>query len=63
MSAILARLAARYLAGFLVAYGLIDHETGQQIALDPDVALALGMVLAAGAEGFYALAKRFGWDT
>ena len=42
MIAVLSRIAARYVAGALVAYGLIPSEMADQLALDPDVALAIG---------------------
>ena len=63
MSAILARIVARYLAGALVAYGLIPHEVGQELAMDPDVALVLGAAISAVTEAVYAIAKRKGWTT
>ena len=63
MTAVLARLIARYLAGALVAYGIIDGGTGQTIALDPDLALAIGAGLTAVTEVGYALAKKYGWAT
>lgn len=63
MTAVLARLIARYIAGALVAYGLIDSGTGQTIALDPDLALAIGAGITAITEGGYAMAKKYGWAT
>lgn len=63
MSAILARIAARYLAGALVAYGLIPHEVGQEIAMDPDIAIALGAAISIVTEAVYAFAKKKGWAT
>ena len=47
----------------VVAYGLIPSEMADQLALDPDVALAIGFALTAFTEGAYALAKRLGWAT
>ena len=63
MIAVLSRIAARYVAGALVAYGLIPSEMADQLALDPDVALAIGFALTAVTEGAYTLAKRLGWAT
>ena len=63
MTAILARIAARYLAGALVAYGLIPHEVGQEIAMDPDIAIALGAAISIVTEAVYAFAKKKGWAT
>ncbi|HEY0213685.1 MAG TPA: hypothetical protein VGC40_08880 [Paenirhodobacter sp.] len=57
----------RYVAGALVARGLIGPQTGMAIASDPILAetlsLCVGAVLGLIAEGFYALAKRAGWRT
>ena len=61
MPAIIARILARYASGALVAYGLIPHEVGQEIAMDPDVALLLGAVIGGVAECFYAFARARGW--
>lgn len=63
MTAVIARILARYAAGALAAYGLVDAATGSALALDPDIALALGAALGALAEGAYAFARRFGWAT
>ncbi len=62
MSVVLARILARYLAGALVAYGVIDAGSGRDLALDPDLALLIGTSLGAVAEAAYALARRFGWQ-
>ncbi len=58
---VLARILLRYVSGALVAYGLIPHEVGADLAMDQDVALVVGAVLGAAAEGFYAIARRKGW--
>lgn len=63
MPAIIARIIARYLAGALVAYGLIPHEVGQELAMDPDLALLIGGAVGAITEGAYAFAKKRGWTT
>lgn len=63
MIAVLSRIVARYVAGALVAYGLIPVDLADQIALDPDVALAIGAGLTVATEGAYALARRWGWAT
>lgn len=63
MTTVLARLIARYIAGALVGYGLIDSGTGQTIALDPDLALAIGAGITAITEIGYAFAKKHGWAT
>ncbi len=63
MVAIVSRIVARYLAGALVAYGLIPHDLGQELAMDPDVAIAIGAALTIVTEALYAFAKRKGWAT
>ena len=63
MTAIVARIIARYVAGALVAYGLIPHELGQEFAVDPDVALAIGGILTVVTEVAYAFARKKGWAT
>lgn len=56
------RIGLRYGVG-----GIIGYELGSQLAADPDVvAIAtVGATAAVGfvTEGFYLLAKRFGWRT
>lgn len=61
MTAVIARIVLRYLSGALVAYGVIPHEVGAEIAMDPDLALILGGVIGAATEAFYALAVKRGW--
>lgn len=63
MAAIFARIIARYLSGALVAYGLIPHEVGQELAMDPDLALLIGAGVGAVTEGAYAFARARGWTT
>lgn len=63
MTAILARIIARYLSGALVAYGLIPHEVGNELAVDPDIALVIGAALTVVTEAVYALARKKGWAT
>ncbi|WP_283178129.1 hypothetical protein [Gemmobacter sp. 24YEA27] len=62
MTAVMARILARYVSGALVAYGVIDPGLGREMALDPDLALMIGTTLGALAEAGYALAVRFGWQ-
>lgn len=67
MTAVLIRIGLRYLAGALIAKGLIAPEVGMQLAADPDVLqalqLAAGVLFGAASEGAYYLARRFGWAT
>ncbi|WP_273687314.1 hypothetical protein [Ketogulonicigenium vulgare] len=61
------RIALRYIAGGLVSYGILTPEGATAFASDPQViaqaSIALGAATAALTEGFYALAKRWGWRT
>jgi hypothetical protein len=67
MTAVVVRIALRYIAGFLVAKGLVTTDLGAGLASDPDVlnvmTILAGFVLGGIAEGFYWLARRFGWGT
>lgn len=63
MIAVIARIIMRYLAGALVAWGLITAEAGQALGSDADLTLLLGVALGAVAEWGYALAKKYGWAT
>ncbi|HEY0275629.1 MAG TPA: hypothetical protein VGC31_06125 [Paenirhodobacter sp.] len=57
----------RYVAGALVAHGLIAPQTGLAIASDPLLVETLSLFMGTGlgliTEGFYALARRLGWRT
>ncbi|TSJ60503.1 hypothetical protein FO470_17280 [Starkeya sp. 3C] len=61
------RIALRYVAGFLVAKGLLSGTDGDFLSSDPDVAFVVeagaGFALGFAVEGFYWLAKRMGWRT
>jgi hypothetical protein len=63
----MARIVLRYGVGILVGAGWLSSELGGQITSDPDVAVVVDMAgFAVGAlavEGWYWLAKRFGWAT
>jgi hypothetical protein len=65
--AVFARIILRYLAGFLVYKGLFSPDMGDTFAADPDIMawtqLALAAALAAVSEGWYWLARKFGWAT
>lgn len=58
-----ARIILRYGAGFLAASGWLDRDTSNMLAVDPDIQLALAGGLLALSEGWYWLAKKFGWTT
>ena len=55
------RIALRYGVGAVLGY-----ELGSQLAADPDVVMAVTTVATAAVgiatEGFYALAKKMGWE-
>jgi hypothetical protein len=54
------RIALRYGVG-----GIIGYEIGNQLAADPDVlavaTVAATAVVGVATEGFYLLARKFGW--
>lgn len=62
MTAVLIRIGLRYGAAVLVARGFLTDDAGSSLATDPDIQLALGVALGAAAEGWYFLARRFGWS-
>lgn len=59
----IARIVLRYVVGAGVMYGLIGAETGENLAIDPDLTLILSSAIGAAIEGVYAYAKRKGWAT
>lgn len=63
MTAIIARILARYVSGGLMTIGVLSPDLAQQFAMDPDVALVLGGIIGAVTEGVYAWAKSKGWAT
>jgi preprotein translocase subunit Sec61beta len=60
---VLSRIFLRYLAGALVAFGMIGPEDAQIITMDPDLALVVGAVLGVVVEGAYTWARRHGGAT
>lgn len=63
MIAPVARIALRYLCGYLVLKSVMPQDMADMIANDADIVAVIGAVLAAAVEGSYALAKRWGWTT
>lgn len=57
------RILLRYLAAALVTYGILPHEVGAQIAIDPDLIALAGLAIGAVVEAGYALARSRGWAT
>lgn len=53
----------RYLAGYLVLKGILPQEIADTIEQDPELAGAIGALIAVAVEGVYALARRLNWRT
>ncbi|OHV63204.1 hypothetical protein LCM4577_29750 [Mesorhizobium sp. LCM 4577] len=66
MIAIIIRIVLRYCAGVLVARGLLGADDASAFSADPDIQMALetgvGLAIAATAEWWHLLARRFGWE-
>jgi hypothetical protein len=62
MIAVLARIAARYVAGFLIAKGFLDAGTGNMLATDPDVLTLVGLGIGVLTELAYTVARKMGWE-
>lgn len=67
MTGVFARILLRYLAAVLVARGFMTDNIGTMLAGDADVlsavTAAVGIAMAAAVEGWYFLARKFGWST
>lgn len=57
------RILARVVAGFLIGAGWFTSDAADSIFNDPAFDAAVGAILWAATEGFYYIAKRFGWAT
>lgn len=57
------RVILRYLAGYLLLKGLLPKEIVDMIEQDPELAGAIGALIAILVEGAYAFARRMGWRT
>lgn len=57
------RIGLRYLSGYLVLKGILPQEISTTIENDPELAGAIGALIAVVVEGAYAFAKRMGWRT
>jgi hypothetical protein len=62
MTAVIARILLRYVAGALIAAGYLDTTMGSSIANDPDLLILVGTVIGAVTEGAYYLAHKLGWS-
>lgn len=53
------RIALRYLSAVLVSKGILDHDTGNALISDPQIAasieIALGVAIASVTEAWHAL--------
>lgn len=59
------RIFLRWAAGFLIAKGIFSESDANLITSDPELAamieMGVGMALGAISEGWYVLARKFGW--
>lgn len=59
------RIALRYAVGALIIKGIVSPEMGEMLSNDPEISMAieigLGVAIGALVEGWYYLARRFGW--
>lgn len=66
MAGPIARILLRYIAGALVAKGLLDPDSAAFFNTDPDLielaTAAVGVLMGLGAEFFYRLARKMGWE-
>lgn len=67
MDGLVARLILRYVAGMLIAKGLLADPDGDWINSNPDllelVTAGVGFAIMGVTEAFYRLAKKYGWRT
>lgn len=67
MNGLVARLILRYVAGALIAKGLLTDPDGDWINSDPDLlelaTAGVGFAVMGATEAFYRLAKKYGWRT
>jgi hypothetical protein len=66
MTAVVVRIALRYLSGVLVARGLFGADDATAFSSDPDMRMMLetilGLAIAGVSEGWYWAARKFGWS-
>lgn len=67
MSAPLTRIVLRYVAMYVALKGFLPEDLATALSQDPDVLqlfnLAVGVAIGAINETWYALAKKYGWNT
>lgn len=65
MIGVLVRIALRYGSGALVLHGFLSPDDGNALVSDPDVAqvleIGIGLGMGAISEGWYYLARKWGW--
>lgn len=57
----LVRILLRYGASFLVAKGWFTADDAASFVTDPDVEMLVGAAVVALVEGWYVLARKYGW--
>ncbi|MER8827246.1 hypothetical protein NKH73_14250 [Mesorhizobium sp. M0938] len=66
MIGLIIRIAMRYLAGVLVARGLLGADDAASFSADPDIQMMLetgtGLAIGASVEGWHWLARKLGWE-
>ena len=66
MIGLIVRIGLRYVAGMLVARGLVGADDAATFTADPDLQQQLeigaGAALGTAVEGWHYLARRFGWE-
>lgn len=58
----LVRILLRYGAAFLVAKGWLTADDATSFVTDPDVEMLVGAAIGALVEGWYVLARKYGWQ-
>jgi hypothetical protein len=62
MTSVIIRIGLRYGAGYLVLKGLLSPDDASTLATDQDVQMIVGVAVGAVTEGWYFLARKFGWS-
>lgn len=66
MTALITRIALRYIAGALVVRGFLGSDDAAAFTSDPDIQMAieagLGLAIAGATEAWHWAARKFGWE-